>query len=70
MARSLLVLSFIAFVSLGLPNGLLGVAWPSMRATFGLPLDAPGSLFISTTLGYISASFASGAICCSARSAR
>lgn len=60
--RLLLLLAFIAFVSLGLPDGLLGVAWPSMRATFGLPLDALGSLFVSTTLGYMSASFASGAI--------
>ncbi|HVF17526.1 MAG TPA: MFS transporter [Steroidobacteraceae bacterium] len=60
--RLLLALSFIAFISLGLPDGLLGVAWPSMRQTFALPLDALGSLFISTTLGYVTASFASGAI--------
>ena len=61
-SRALLVLSFIAFISLGLPDGLLGVAWPSMRATFGLQLDALGALFISTTLGYISSSFLSGAL--------
>lgn len=60
--RALLVLSFVAFVSLGLPDGLLGVAWPSMRQSFGLPLDALGALFISGTLGYMSASFLSGAI--------
>ena len=60
--RLLLALSFIAFISLGLPDGLLGVAWPSMRQTFALPLDALGSLFISTTLGYVIASFASGAV--------
>jgi fucose permease len=61
-ARLLLALAFIAFISLGLPDGLLGVAWPSMRQSFGLPLDALGSLFVSTTLGYVSASFLSGAI--------
>jgi fucose permease len=33
-----------------------------MRQTFGLPLDALGSLFISTTLGYVTASFLSGAV--------
>src|SRR5690606_24703581 len=44
------------------PDGLLGVAWPSMRQTFGLPLDALGALFISTTLGYTGSSFASGAV--------
>ena len=61
-ARLLLGLAFVAFVSLGLPDGLLGVAWPSMRRSFGLPLDALGSLFVSTTLGYVAASFLSGAI--------
>ncbi len=61
-SRLLLLLAFIAFISLGLPDGLLGVAWPSMRGTFGLPLDALGSLFVSTTLGYVTASFLSGVI--------
>jgi fucose permease len=61
-ARLLLILAFVAFVSLGLPDGLIGVAWPSMRQSFGLPLDALGSLFVSTTLGYVTASFLSGAI--------
>ena len=60
--RLLLVLAFVAFISLGLPDGLIGVAWPSMRQSFGLPLDALGSLFVSTTLGYVTASFLSGAI--------
>jgi fucose permease len=60
--RLLLVLAFVAFVSLGLPDGLLGVAWPSMRQTFGLRLDALGPLFISTTLGYVASSFLSGTV--------
>ena len=33
-------LASLGFVSLGLPEGMLGVAWPSIRASFGLPLDA------------------------------
>jgi fucose permease len=60
--RLLLALAFVAFISLGLPDGLLGVAWPSMRRSFGLPLDALGSLFISTTGGYVTSSFMSGAL--------
>jgi fucose permease len=60
--RLLLVLAFVAFISLGLPDGLLGVAWPSMRRSFDLPLDALGSLFVSTTAGYVTSSFLSGAI--------
>jgi len=54
------VLIFVGFVSLGLPDGLLGVAWPSMRQTFGLPLDALGALFLTSVGGYLVASLASG----------
>ena len=32
----LALLAFLAFVSLGLPDGLLGVSWPSIRGDFGL----------------------------------
>jgi hypothetical protein len=37
-------LAYLGFVSIGLPDGLLGVAWPSIRAYFDLPLDALGAL--------------------------
>jgi fucose permease len=57
---ALLALNVLAFVSLGLPDGLLGVAWPSMRATFGLPLEALGPLLAAFTTGYIVSSFACG----------
>ncbi len=60
MIRIRAVLASLAFVSLGLPDGLLGVAWPSIRETFGLSLDAVGPLLISTTLGYVASSFTSG----------
>jgi len=49
--------AYIAFIMVGLPTGLLGVAWPTMRANFALPLDALGLLLISTTMGYFLASF-------------
>ena len=58
----LLALSFVGFVSLGLPDGLLGVAWPSIRASFDLALDALGPLLVATTTGYVLSSFASGRI--------
>ncbi len=54
------LLAFVAYVSLGLPDGLLGVAWPSMRGDFSLPLGSLGALFISTTIGYLSSSFFAG----------
>ena len=57
---TLLILVFVGFISLGLPDGLLGVAWPSIRQTFGLPLDALGALFLTTVCGYLAASLTSG----------
>jgi fucose permease len=61
-AGLLVGLSFAAFVSLGLPDGLIGVGWPSIRQTFGLPLDALGALLLTFTIGYLVSSFNSGRI--------
>src|SRR5215207_5775022 len=58
----LVALAFVAFVSLGLPDTLLGVAWPSVRATFARPISSLGALLLCGTGGYLTASFASGAI--------
>lgn len=54
---NVLMLAYLAFIMLGLPIGLLGVAWPTMRSDFAQPLDALGLLLISSTVGYILASF-------------
>src|SRR5262245_410856 len=54
------LLTFLGFVSIGLPDGLTGVAWPSMRGYFGLPIDALGGLLMSYTVGYLVSSFGSG----------
>ena len=56
----LIILMFIAFISLGLPDGLLGVAWPSIRREFSLPLDNLGLLIVSAMCGYLTSSFSSG----------
>ena len=53
-------LAYLGFISLGLPDGLLGVAWSSIRASFNIPLDSLGSLLTATTLGYLLSSFNSG----------
>lgn len=58
----LVALAYLGFVSIGLPDGLLGVAWPSMRASFDLEIDALGSLLVAFTAGYLVASFSSGRI--------
>ena len=56
----LLAIAFASYILLGMPNGLLGVAWPSMRQSFGLPLDALGTLLTTVTIGYILSSFNGG----------
>jgi fucose permease len=55
-------LAYAAFVSLGLPDGLTGVAWPSIRTSFGLSLDALGALMTTITIGYLLSSFSSGRV--------
>lgn len=56
----LVILAYVAFVALGLPDGLLGVAWPSIRHSFVLPLDAVGMLISAAMVGYMTSSFSSG----------
>ena len=53
-------LAYAAFISLGLPDGLTGVAWPSIRDTFGLPIEALGALITTGTIGYLISSFSAG----------
>lgn len=61
MARIfLLIIIYIAFISLGLPDSALGVAWPSMRNSLGLPLEAAGIFAMVTTVGTAFSSFISG----------
>src|SRR5262249_26589853 len=57
-----LALASLGFVSLGLPEGMLGVPWPSIRAAFGLPLDALGLLLATFATGYFVASALSGRV--------
>jgi fucose permease len=50
---NVLILAYVAFVALGLPASLMGVAWPTLRAELSLPLDALGVLLTSSTIGYL-----------------
>ena len=47
------LLSLGSFVILGLPDGMLGTAWPSMRATFGAPVGDLGLILLITTVGSV-----------------
>ncbi|MDC0706884.1 MFS transporter [Stigmatella sp. ncwal1] len=50
--RMLLVLAYLAFVSLGLPDAVLGIAWPSIRETFALPQAVMGALLAASASAY------------------
>src|SRR5712672_2534102 len=47
------LLSLGSFVLLGLPDGMLGTAWPSMRATFGAPVGDLGLILLIATAGSV-----------------
>src|SRR5438046_461516 len=56
----LIALAYVGFISLGLPDAVIGVAWPTVRETFALPQAALGILFVASGLGYFLTSFFSG----------
>ncbi|MEQ6377474.1 MFS transporter [Bacillaceae bacterium S4-13-56] len=62
MTLILLVIIYLAFISLGLPDSLLGAAWPVMQEDFGAPLEIAGFLFMTIAGGTILSSLVSGRI--------
>ncbi|MBV9077609.1 MAG: MFS transporter [Methylobacteriaceae bacterium] len=48
----MIVLVYLAFVSLGLPDGVLGIAWPSIRTEYGLAQASLGILLVGAGPGY------------------
>ena len=56
---TLLVVIYLAFISLGLPDSLLGAAWPVMRAELGAPLSAAGAVSMVVSFGTIVSSLMS-----------
>ena len=49
MAGLLIAIIYLSFVSLGLPDSLLGSAWPTMSAQFGAPIGYAG--IVSAVIG-------------------
>ncbi|GKS12724.1 MFS transporter [Paenibacillus chitinolyticus] len=62
MATFFLLIIYMAFISLGLPDSLLGSAWPVMQTDLGVPLETAGLLFMTVTAGTIVSSMASGTL--------
>ena len=53
MAQLLLPLIYLAFISLGLPDSLLGSAWPMMYMGFGVPVSYMGAVSMIICFGTI-----------------
>lgn len=60
MTTILLVIIFMAFISLGLPDSILGAAWPAMQQDYGVSFEVAGYLSISIAIGTMISSFVSG----------
>ena len=59
MFQLLLAVIYLAFLSLGLPDSLLGAAWPSMYPEFGVPLSCAGIVSAIIAAGTIISSLQS-----------
>ena len=59
MGMLLLAIIYIAFISLGLPDSLLGSAWPVMHVELGASVSAAGAVSMIIAAGTIVSSLAS-----------
>ena len=55
----MLAIIYVAFISLGLPDALLGAAWPSMYRDFSVPVSYSGIIFMIIAGGTIVSSLQS-----------
>ncbi|KHL93431.1 MFS transporter [Paenibacillus sp. IHB B 3415] len=62
MATVFLIIIYLAFISLGLPDSMLGAAWPIMRLDYGAPVETAGLLSMIVVAGTIISSLASSAV--------
>ena len=59
MLHLLLAVIYISFISLGLPDALLGAAWPSIYGPFGVPVSYAGLISMIIALGTVISSLQS-----------
>ena len=58
----LLLIIYITFISLGLPDTLLGSAWPVMYKDLGVSISIQGAVSVIISATTVLSSFMSGAI--------
>lgn len=59
MVTLLLAIIYISFVSLGLPDALLGAAWPLMQADLNVPVSYAGGIALIISIGTVISSLLS-----------
>ena len=59
MVHLLLAIIYLSFISLGLPDSLLGAAWPSMYTQMSVPVSYAGILSLLISAGTIVSSLLS-----------
>ncbi|MGM9548917.1 MAG: MFS transporter [Faecousia sp.] len=59
MVHLLLVIIYLSFISLGLPDALLGAAWPTMCVDFSVPVSYAGGVALIISLGTVVSSLMS-----------
>ncbi len=59
MFQILLIIIYLSFISLGLPDSLLGAAWPSMYRELSVPLSYAGIISMIIALGTVVSSLQS-----------
>ena len=61
-ARLLLLIVYVCFVSIGLPDAVMGTAWPQVRRTLALPLESISVIVMAFTLCGALSGFTSAAV--------
>ena len=59
MVHLLLVIIYLSFISLGLPDALLGAAWPMMSREFTVPVSYAGGISLIIAMGTVVSSLQS-----------
>ena len=59
MIHLLLVIIYLSFISLGLPDALLGAAWPIMSQEFTVPVSYAGGISLIIAMGTVVSSLQS-----------
>lgn len=55
-----IITAYLIFIVLGFPDGMLGVAWPSMMKDFNVQNAQMGTMLLASTIGFLLTSFNTG----------